>query len=235
MEARNLLRLPIILLLLAVSGANAETPARIQADYDVLKGGIKVATISETYRRSGNNYQIESVTRSAGLLSLFKPEVITVTSTGTVTERGLKPRTFVQHRKLDSERNTRADLDWESGRATLTNRNGVRTVPLPEGTQDRLSAMYQFLFLPLQGLTALDFYMTNGNKLDSYSYRISHDQSETVPLGTIKARYVSSLPVAGENLTEIWLASEHDNFPYKLVITDPDGGKLTQVITRYSK
>lgn len=225
------LRWIMLMLVVAGSGAHAEVPARIQARYDVLKGGVRVASIVETYTRTGADYRLESVTRATGLLSLFKPEVITATSAGTVTERGLRPRTYVQQRKLDSERNTRADLDWESGRATLTDRAGVRTQPLPEDTQDRLSAMYQFLFLPMNDRTALDFPMTNGSKLDIYNYRIEHGQSVTVPLGTFKAHYVTSLSRPGKNHTEIWLAEEHANFPCKMDITDPDGGKLSQVLT----
>ena len=50
---------------------------------------------------------------------------------------------------------------------------------------------------------------------------------------TPAAPYVASVPEAGSNRTEIWLAEEHANFPYKMVITDPDGGKLTQVLTKF--
>jgi hypothetical protein len=55
----------------------------------------------------------------------------------------------------------------------------------------------------------------------------------TIPLGTFKALYVASVPEAGSNRTEIWLAEEHANFPYKMVITDPDGSKLSQVLIKF--
>lgn len=213
--------------------AQAVSPTRVQASYDVLKGSIKVATITETYTRTKDGYHIDSITKAHGLLALFKPEEIHVTSQGVLTAQGLRPVTFIHQRKLDSERNSRADLDWKAKLITLTDRAGKRTLPLPENTQDRLSAMYQFMFTELQNAATFRFNMTNGSKVDDYSYRITANQSVTVPLGTFKALYVASPPQAGENLTEIWLAVEHANFPYRMDITDPDGGKLSQVLTQF--
>ncbi len=234
----KLMRLIVRLLLccampaIAAPAIPADSPSRLQVSYDVIKDGIKGATITETYTRKPDGYHIESVSKAVGILALIKPETIRVVSEGTVTTKGLHPTTFTNQRELDTERNVSADFDWAANRITLNDRAGKRTVPLPAGTQDRLSAMYQFMFLPLKN-TALDFYMTNGSKVDIYNYLITPDQSVTVPLGTFKALYVASPPKAGESRTEIWLATEHANFPYKMVITDPDGGKFSQVLTRF--
>ncbi len=211
----------------------AVSPARVQASYDVLKAGIKVATITETYTRTKDGYHIDSVTKAHGLLALVKAEAIHVTSQGVLTAQGLRPVTFIHEKKLDSKRNSRADLDWKENLITLTDRAGKRTLALPQGTQDRLSAMYQFMFTELKNATTFKFYMTNGSKVDDYSYRITANKSVTVPLGTFKALYVASPPEPGKNRTEIWLAAEHANFPYKMDITDPDGGKLSQVLTQF--
>lgn len=212
----------------------AQTPTKILAQYDVLKGNIKVATISETYTRTQDSYHIESIWKAVGLLALFKPENIQVTSTGSVNAQGLRPLTFIHTRKLDSKRNARADLDWNANQITLTDRAGVRTLPLAAGTQDRLSAMYQFMFAPLKNSAKYDLNMTNGNKIDVYNFLITPNQSVTVPLGTFKALYLASPKIAKESRTEIWLAEEHAFFPYKMVITDDDDSTLTQVLTQFS-
>lgn len=237
---RNIIYLVGLLLLVSIApqelfAATPSVPARfnnIDAHYDVLKGNLKVATISETYTRTQGGYHIESVTKAVGLLAMFKAEVIRVTSDGTLTAKGLRPLTYIQERKLDTERNTRADFDWKSKSITLTDRTGKRTLPLSTGTQDRLSAMYQFMFAPLQNAAELNFNMTNGSKVDEYSYRLTPDQSMTISFGTFKALYVASLPQDGENQTEIWLATEHGNFPYKMIITESGGDKFTQVLTQ---
>lgn len=206
---------------------------RIRASYDVLKGDIKIATISETYTRKQDHYKIESVSKAVGLLAVFKPETIRTSSEGTLTEKGLRPLTFIQTRELDKDRNARADLDWSANRITLTDRNGKRTQPLQGPTQDRLSAMYQFMFTPLQDATVLSFNMTNGSKVYEYNYRITPNQNVTVPLGAFKALYLVTKPEASLWQTEIWLATEHANFPYKMIVTESNGDKLTQVLTRF--
>lgn len=212
----------------------AAPPSQIKASYDVLKGGIKGVAISEAFTRTQDHYRIESVSKAVGLLAAFKPETIRVTSEGSVTAKGLRPSAYIQERKLDSDRNTRAGFDWAARRITLTDRAGEVTQPLLAGTQDRLSAMYQFMFTPLQNVPALDFYMTNGSKVDIYNYLVTSGQSVTVPFGTFKALYVASPPKPGESRTEIWLAEELGNFPCKMVITDPDGDQLVQVLTQFS-
>jgi len=57
-------------------------------------------------------------------------------------------------------------------------------VALPDGTQDRLSAMYQFMFLSLKSASTLDFAMTNGNKLDNYHYALTPDRRLKTPPGS---------------------------------------------------
>ena len=237
---RNFIYLVGLLLLVgtAPQALFAATPSlpvqvtNVDAHYDVLKGNIKVATMTETYTLTQGGYHIESVTKAIGLLAMFKPEVIRVTSEGILTAKGLRPLTYIQERKLDTARNSRADFDWKTKHITLTDRAGKRTLPLPAGTQDRLSAMYQFMFAPLQNAAELNFNMTNGSKVDDYSYRITPDQSMTIPLGTFKALYVANPPQNGAARTEIWLATEHGNFPYKMTITESEGDNFTQVLTQ---
>ena len=230
-----MVRLTVLLLTLCFSQFSlASPPSRIEARYDVLKGGIKVAAIIEIYTRTQDSYHIDSITKPYGLIALFKAEVIHVTSQGTVTAQGLRPDTFIHQRELDSKRNTRADFDWKKNLITLNDKSGKRSLPLSEGTQDRLSAMYQFIFIKLNDATSLKFSMTNGSKVDDYSYQITANKSVTVPLGIFKALYLANMPQADKSRTEIWLATEHANFPYKLDITDSDGGRLSQVLTKFN-
>jgi hypothetical protein len=44
--------------------------------------------------------------------------------------------------------------------------------------------------------------------------------------------YLDSQAKAGESRTEIWLAPSRNNLPYKMIITDADGGQLIQILNR---
>ena len=146
---------------------------------------------------------------------------------------GLRPLKFSDLREGEGGKDRSAEFDWSAKQLTLIQKTQRNAVPLPDGTQDRLSAMYQFMFLALEKSATLNFNMTNGGKLDSYQYHITPGQDVTVSLGTFKALYVASVPEAGAKRTEIWLAVEHANFPFKLVITDTDGGQLLQVLSKF--
>ncbi len=209
-------------------------PSSIKASYEIYKSGLRIGQIEEVFViGKDHHYSIVSTTRATGLLALFKPGRIIISSSGLVGEHGLKPLKFTDLREGEESRNRAADFDWDTRQLTLIEHKLSSVVPLPKDTQDRLSAMYQFMFRSLDKADMLSFHMTNGGKLDIYDYRITHGQSVTVPLGTFSAQYVASVPEAGSNRTEIWLAGDFD-FPYKMVITDPDGGSLAQVLTKFT-
>lgn len=228
----RLFRYLVWILLYVSSATYAASPSRIQASYDIYKGGLKLGQIEETFSRDQDRYTIISTTRATGLMAVFKPGKITISSSGIITGNGLRPLKFSDLREGDEHKNRRAEFDWATQQLTLIQQEQPSVVPLPDGTQDRLSAMYQFVFLALEKADTLNFSMTNGRKLDLYQYRITAEQTVKTPLGTFKALYVASVPEAGANTTEIWLAVEHANFPYKMTITDPDGGQLTQELTK---
>jgi hypothetical protein len=219
-------------MLCVASSSFAASPSSILANYDVYKAGLKVAEIEETYTRKNDHYTLTSTTRPVGLLAIFKPGKIVIISSGLIDSQGLQPLRFSDKRERDEDRDRSAEFDWNTGKLTLITHEQRTVLPLPEGTQDRLSAMYQFMFLTLAKTDMLSFYMTNGSKLDIYNYHITPDQSVTVPLGTFKGLYVASVPDADASRTEIWLAGEHALFPYKMVITDRDGDKFSQVLTQ---
>ena len=230
---KYLIRFITCIMLFLCSSAHAASPSRVLATYDIYKGGLKIGQIEETFARDKDHYTIISTTRAAGLLKLFKPGKIIISSSGLIGQRGLQPLFFSDVREGDEKRNRSAEFDWNAKQLTMIQQARRNMVPLPDGTQDRLSAMYQLMYLPLEKIDTLNFNMTNGGKLDLYNYRITADQSIKIPLGTFKATYAASVPEAGKNRTEIWLAAEHNNFPYKMVVTDPDGGELIQELTKF--
>lgn len=227
-----MLRLLPLLLLLFSAAAQAELPSRIEARYDLIGKGVKLGEVREVFVRRDDHYRVESVTRPVGLLALFQPETIVVTSEGEIgAEGGLRPLRFTHRRTRDSFRNTQADFDWAGGELTLNDQNGIRQVALPPGTQDRLSIMYQFVAQPPRAKLEFKFGMTNGSKLEQYQYQLYPDQSVNVPFGMVKAHYLYTLPQKTAWKSEIWLATEHAYFPCKIVLTDDSGEKLTQALT----
>ncbi len=207
-----------------------EMPSRIEANYDVLSKGVKMAEVKELFVRTNEHYRIQSITKPVGLLALFQPETIVVTSEGDITEEGLHPLRFTHQRLRDASRNTSAEFDWAAAMLTLNDQAGIRQVALPPGTQDRLSVMYQFVAVAPMNRLELKFNMTNGSKLENYRYQAYPNQTVAVPYGVLKSHYLYTPPQRTAWKSEIWLATEYSDMPCKIVVTDDDGGKVVQVL-----
>ncbi len=227
----RLFALPSIFCLLFSVSAHAAPPNSVEAVYDVSKNGMRVE-IRETFLRDQNRYTLSSVWMPTGLLAIIKPEKIFIESSGLIGKQGLQPLLLNHRRELDNNKNSRAEFDWNSKQLALIHHGQRTVVALPDGTQDRLSAMYQFMFLSLQDAVTLDFPMTNGEKLDSYHYAVAHNQTVKVPAGEFKTIYLDSGAKPGQRRTEIWLATQHSNLPCKMTITEANGDRLTQVLSK---
>jgi hypothetical protein len=213
----------------------AAPPARIEASYDVTTKGVKIAMVTEKFTRIDNHYRIESVTKPVGLLALFKPDTLYILSEGDITAQGLRPQNFVYKRSQETIKNTEASFDWDQSTLLLSDRYGQHYEPLPADAQDRMSALYQFHYLPfLRDRKEVTMHITNGSKIDTRQYMIQPRQMLTVPIGTLETLYLSTPPQATAWKTEIWLSVENGNFPCKIILTEDSGEKLSQVLTALS-
>lgn len=231
------MRALIILLLCGFAPILLAAPpaARIEASYDVTTKGIKIATITEKFVRTDNHFRIESVTKPVGLLALFKPDTLYIVSEGEITAQGLRPESFVYKRSQEAIKNTQANFDWTQSTLMLNDRYGQRVEPLPAGTQDRLSVMYQFRFISfLRDRKDVTLNITNGSKIDTRQYIVHPRQMLEVPLGSLETLYLSTPPQDTAWKTEVWLSLENGNFPCKVIVTEDNGDQLSQVLTALS-
>lgn len=223
----------LALLLAAAVPARAEAPAAVRAVYEVHRDGLHVATASESFERAESKYQIVSEQVPAGLLAMFVRTRARVTSAGSVTAQGLRPAQFDYGRLDDAGKNVSARFDWDAGLLRMSFEGRIETAPLGAGAQDRLSAMYQFMFLPRERLRELAFPMTsNGKKLELYRYRLAGEVTLDTALGRLPTLHLVKEREGNENGVEIWLATGHHLLPVRLLIVENDGTKFEQTIAR---
>jgi hypothetical protein len=211
--------------------AAAAPPTSVTADYAVYKDGLHIATVQEAYEKNGDHYNIVSDSNPAGLLALFVRTKIKVQSTGTVTAAGLQPEKLDYGRLDDASKNVSAAFDWRARELHLDFDGRRETLPLAAGIQDRLSVMYQFMFLPPEKLRLLEFPMTNGKKVEHYRYELAGHETLTTPLGHVETLHLVKKREANDNGVEVWLAPDRHLFPVKLLILENDGTKYEQTIT----
>ena len=230
MKARTSLAAVVALVCLAAAAATQAAPRSVRATYNATMNGLAIGTISEHFESDGGAYRIVSDTRPQGLAALIQRQPLRFTSAGTLARDGLRPSQFDARRSAGEAPQVSAEFDWPQKQITLKHQGKIETLPLPPGTQDRLSVMYQFLFLPPERLRQLEFSMTNGRKIDHYRYRAADDVEIETGVGRLKTVHLVKQREPGSTVTEVWLSPQHQNLPVKMLIVERDGVRFEQLI-----
>ena len=232
MIVRALLVMALTALAAFAGAGSAAPPQSVTASYDVFKSGFHIAVVQETFEKNGARYRIVSESTPAGLLARFVRTHVKVLSSGAVTPSGLRPEQFEYGRLDDASKNVSAKFDWQAGQLHMTFDGRSETIALPQDTQDRVSLMYQFMFLPAERFGKLAFHMTNGRKIEPYRYQLAGTGPIDTPLGKLNTLRLVKQREPGDNAVEVWLAPERNYIPVRLLIVENDGSKFEQVITR---
>lgn len=195
-----------------------------------VKRGIDTSAVGVTKIvfniEPNGHYSIVSTTQAKGLVSLFFGN-LTQKSEGTVTEHGLKPDFYSYQYGNDAKKSQTANFDWVNNILHMHTHKGDSTANLATGTQDFLSFMYQFMFMP--PLDTMQITMTNGKRLRTYSYSFEGEESIATKLGELKTIHL--LKASGdEEKTELWLATDYQYLPVKIRKTEKDGAVIEQVV-----
>lgn len=207
-------------------------PDHVAAEYRITAAGLSIATVSETYRREGNTYRIDSRTGAEGVLKLFRDDTVILRSEGRVGPGGLEPLRFEQRRERDPGRDIRARFDWDQSLLISEYRGESSTHALPAGTQDRLSLMYQFMHAAPRG-DRVRMHMSNGRKVDRYTYRKVDEPVVETPAGSFATvHYERVTESEDENRAQLWLAKDRFNLAVRVVFEDTRGLKLEQTLVK---
>jgi hypothetical protein len=208
------------------SGAGEEVmrpplPKRAQLTFSVYKGtgGFRVGEAIHTLEIDDGRYILNAVTRTVGLVSLFKSYELTQYSSGSYNKSGLQPELFFEQRKdkLTTLRYT-AEFDHET--------QVVRFSPggefvLPPETMDILSVMYQFP--PLAHTEMVEVSVSNGRKIERYAFEVAAEEKISTALGELLTVHLHKMHSPNEEGLDIWLAREYRLFPVKIQFIEKNG------------
>jgi hypothetical protein len=218
-------------LLWSLATVATAAPKIVLATYDILLNGMQVAVITEQFEAKDGGYRLTSHSNPIGLFALVPRLNVRLVSTGRVRGRGLQPERFEGRRGTSDAIELSADFDWAGEQLTVTHDGKSETIALPRGAQDRLSVMYQFMYLaPRSGQVDVD--VTNGRGLDHYSYQAAGGVEQDTPLGRMSTVHLVKQRAAGESENEIWLAPDHHFVPVRMIIVERDGTRYEQLITK---
>jgi hypothetical protein len=225
----------------AVQAAEAVNglPARLTLVYSLLRSGLEIARVEESFERNGNGYRLLSEARAVGLAALLaRGQGWRRESRGTVSATGLRPDQFTDQRGANPVQ--RARFDWTTNQVRF-DRPGTDATEgdgeaLPPGTTDRLSFPYALAQRAMQpqGLPGgeWDAPMTDGRRVTRYRFTVSGRETVATPAGTFEAIRVSRVREKDDNATEVWLAAARGMIPVRILVTEPDGATFDQVLAQ---
>jgi hypothetical protein len=231
---RRLFCKALLIASLAVAGIAAATvvarPKAVNATYSATMNGMAIGAITERFEADGTTYRIMSETKPVGLATLLQRQPLKYASTGELTREGLRPLHFEGRRNAADPPQVSADFDWAQSQLNIKYNGKAEALPISAGTQDRLSIMYQLMFLQPEKSGYVEFWMTNGRKLDLYRYHAEPDVELDTALGRLKTVHLVKEREAGGSQAEVWISPRHQNVAVKVVIVEKDGMRYEQLI-----
>ncbi len=184
-------------------------------------GGRPEGTATMTYSLiNGQHYQINSVAKAGGLAALVLSELIQ-TSEGSLTKTGLQPNKFTYNYGDKANKSRLASFDWQTKTVSMQTATGTETEALPDDTQDLMSFMYQFMYVP--PLHKMQIHIVNGKSLRTYDYSFEGEDVIPLPMGEVNTIHIQHSNNENDEKIELWLAVDYQYLPVKILKIDKNG------------
>lgn len=206
-------------------------PDHVEIDFEVKRTGFGSGKARYRFQlEPQGRYSLRSEMEALGLASLAFSGKRIETSIGKVGEQGLQPEAYKYEISSKPQKFQYADFDWVNNKVTLTTAKNKETLDLPEGTQDFLSFMYQFMFVP--PLDRMQHPLTNGKTLHSVDYLFVSEEEISTKLGKLNAMHIAKSSGDIDEKTELWLAIDYRYIPIKILKIAKDGSGYELTATR---
>jgi hypothetical protein len=175
-------------------------------------------------------YSLRSEMQAVGLASLAFAGKRIESSVGKVTEQGLQPDRYQLEVSGKPDKFQAASFDWDKMQLTLKTNNTQSVEVLPEGTQDFLSFIYQFMFVP--PLDKMEWPLTNGKMVRVYHYQFIAEEVISTKFGQINTYHIAKSSGDADEKTDVWLAEDYRFIPIKILKIAKDGSGYEFIATR---
>jgi hypothetical protein len=212
--------------------ARLPAPSFVDMDFDVKRvNGFGSGRAHYRYQAEPQGrYSLRSELEAVGLASIAFAGKRIETSIGKITDKGLQPEAYRVDVTSKPEKLQAANFDWDSMKVTLKTAKTETVEELLEGTQDFLSFMYQFMFVP--PLERMEWPLTNGKWLRVYNYQFISEEVIATKFGQINTYHIAKSSGDAEEKTDVWLAEDYRFIPIKILKITKDGSGYEFIATR---
>ncbi|MGA7948965.1 MAG: DUF3108 domain-containing protein [Thiobacillaceae bacterium] len=223
----------LIFSLACSAGAASPAGSGFTAVYSLARNGIEMGQVTDAFRRTGEHYSLVSESRATGALKYIVPGTNRLESHGMISNNSLSPTLYRRLRSDNPKKTDQVEFDWKAMSLTLRHNNLVRQESLSAGTQDNLSQIYSFLYLPsLPDKVVVP--IANGKDVDIYRYNQYPASALTTPAGTFDVVEYRRDAAPGQKAISVWISRNLPHLPVKIRVVE-DGVRVEQKLTSLTK
>jgi hypothetical protein len=193
-------------------------PRRGRISYTLFYGDdrLPVGTVVQLWEVGADTYLLASEAESTGIVEVLWPHRLRYVSRGKITPRGMQPESFLASRTRRGRNEVaEARFDWSAGSLDYGHAHSKKSAPLPDGAQDLISVVFQFVLMPpAPGRHRIP--ITTGTRFDVYEIEVLAEESIETPLGTVRTLPVRLVSRPREGSLEVWLAADYRNLPVRI-------------------
>jgi hypothetical protein len=187
-------------------------PHRLSVTYALTSAFADGRAVYE-WSRDAERYEITSEAEAVGFFAVFLEGRIRQESSGTVTEEGLRPQRFVEHRPNADDEGV--EFDWAGKQVTFKRGSDKRTEPITGNSVDWLSMIFQLAHVPPAGET-FDLQVFTQRRFYQFQLKILGVEDIEIPLGKVRALHLRHENPEDQEVVDVWLGVDQHNLPVKL-------------------
>ena len=219
----------------AIAPASAASPAipLYHATYSVARNDLHIGAAIFTLTKGKNDiYTYQSITQPAGLVSLFRSDVITETSHFSVVD-GL-PRSLLYsytHTGGGDNKPQSIRFDWNNKTAHSSHGDQHKTLPLESGICDRLLAQLLVSLDAAHGHFDDTYRVLDHSEMQTYRLHEVGQKKLKTPAGEFDTVEVARKDEKKNRTTSFWLAPKLDYLPVQMQQTESGKATISLVLT----
>lgn len=195
---------------------------------------LRVAEIGYRLDHDADGYRLATQGRAVGMVAMFYSGVLVQNSVGRIGRQGLLPERYSERRGDRPER----VLRFDHARKMMLGRAGPAEVPLPPGTQDRLSVFYQIGLMArsqpglFQAGQRFTLPLASLKRVDTATFSVAGAGSVKTPRGPVPALRLTVRNEAdpADPTIDVWLGTQLSMLPARIRVEEPDGKVIDQVL-----
>ena len=227
-------RAPIVALCIAITAFSAARaadtlqpafPQSFRATFVLNALDVDIATTQwELAPLSNGSYSFSSHSEAIGIAKFFRDERVGERSEWQLSDGRVRPlRYFYSRAGGKRDREVQVEFDWDKARVRNTLNGNSWTMPLANGTLDKLVYVIAMMNDLAGGMREVRYAVADGGKTKYYLLKVVGDEQIDTILGPLQTTIVERSRKDKTRLTRIWCADLFNFLPVRLEHIEDDG------------